>query len=313
VKSTTFKASAGSLLLVAGLGLAPVLAATPGQAAPSDATRPTIPLYGASNPGSPTDEIPLSANNPDLGLRNVTYPALIPVLPAPGKANGTAVIVAPGGGFFALSLKNEGFDVAQALANRGVTACVLKYRLRPTPPASADFAAAIAARMKAPPGSPQGGLDLNFPPAVQDALAALKLVRSRAAEWEIDPAKVGMIGFSAGAKAAMDSTLTASSDGDPGTLAPNFIGYIYGPMEKIEVPADAPPMFTAIAFDDPLFKTGDFGLPAAWHAAKRPIEMHVYERGGHGFGLGRPGSTAALLMPEFLSWMEMRGLLPTKP
>jgi len=313
LRSARFRAAAGSVLLVAGLGLAPLEAANASPAAPSGGTGPAIPLYGATNPGSPADEIPLSISNPDLGSRNISYPTLIPVLPAPGMANGTAVIVAPGGGFFALSMKNEGFDVAHALANRGVTAFVLKYRLRPTPPASADFAAAIAARMKAPPGSPQGGLDLNFPPAVQDALAALKLVRSRAAEWKIDPAKVGMIGFSAGAKTAMDSILTAPSDDDPETLAPNFIGYIYGPMEKIEVPADAPPMFTAIAFDDPLFKTGDFGLPAAWHAAKRPIEMHVYEKGGHGFGLGRPGSTAALLMPEFLSWMEMRGLLPTKP
>lgn len=313
MKLLLFKAAAGNLLLIAGLGQAPALAAAAEQIAPSGDTGPAIPIYGASNPGSPSDEIPLSAANPDLGSRNVTYPVLIPVLPAPGMANGTAVIVAPGGGYFVLSMKNEGFDVARALANRGVTAFVLKYRLRSTPPSNADFAAAIAAKMKAAPGSPKGGLDLNFHPAVQDALAALKLIRVRAAEWKVDPGKVGMIGFSAGAKTALDAVLTASDDGDPETLAPNFIGYIYGPMEKIAVPADAPPMFTAIAFDDPLFKTGDFGLAAAWRDAKRPIEMHVYQSGGHGFGLGKSGTTPALLMPEFLAWMEMRGLLPTQP
>ena len=271
-----------------------------------------IPVYGKANPGKASDEITSAFMGRETVIRNVTYPTLTPVLPKPGTANGTAVIVAPGGGFMMLAMQNEGWRVAQALADRGVTAFVLKYRLNPTPKddsawmqAMSRMFAAASARAGSPP-------EIGNPNAGPDALAALKLVRARADEWGIDPHRVGMIGFSAGAMTALSAVRDAGADADPATLAPDFFGYIYGPMASVAVPPNAPPMFAALAMDDPLFGNGDFSIASAWHAAKRPIELHVYQAGGHGFGLGREGTTTTLLMDEFLAWMDMQGLLTKK-
>lgn len=269
-----------------------------------------IPLYGEANPGKASDEIETRFMGRETVVRNITYPTLTPVLPKPGTANGTAVIVAPGGGFMMLSMQNEGWRVAQALADRGVTAFVLKYRLNPTPASNAEWLQGMA-RLFRPPaeGAQAARPQIKDPGAGADALAALKLVRGRAGEWGIDPRRVGMIGFSAGAMATLTAVLQAGVDADPQTLAPDFIGYVYGPMAKVEVPAGAPPMFAALAIDDPLFGSGDFSIVSAWHAAKRPAELHVYQAGGHGFGMGQPGTTSTLLMDQFLAWMDMQGLL----
>lgn len=120
----------------------------------------------------------------------------------------------------------------------------------------------------------------------------------------MDPAHVGMIGFSAGAKTTLNATLEGK-----GEARPAFIGYIYGPMKAITVPADAPPMFNAIAMDDILFKGQGFGIVEAWRQARRPVELHAYERGQHGFGAGLPGATSTGVLPQFLEWLRMRGLL----
>src|SRR5439155_841171 len=139
-----------------------------------------------------------------LFARNVTVATLTPFLPAPGKATGTAVIVAPGGGFRTLSMDNEGWNVARALAARGV--------------------------------------------------AAFVLIRRGAGEWHVDPTRIGMVGFSAGAMLTMATTL-AGDDSKPA-----FIGTIYGPLAPVAVPADAPPLFVALAADDPLFGNAGTGL-----------------------------------------------------
>jgi len=269
-----------------------------------------IPLYGKATPGQPTDEVETRFMGRETVLRNITYPTLTPVLPAPGKANGTAVIVAPGGGFQMLAMENEGWRVAQALADRGVTAFVLKYRLLPT---DRDDKVWIAGMVKMFATFDKGGKppEIKDPAATEDAIAALKLIRNRAAEWHLDPRRVGMIGFSAGAMTALNAVLQAPA-GDPLSGPPDFFGFIYGPMAAVTVPAGAPPMFAALAMDDPLFGNGDFSIASAWHAAKRPVELHVYEAGSHGFGLGKPGTTSTLMMPEFLAWMESRGLLEAK-
>lgn len=270
-----------------------------------------LPVYGKDTPGSPSDEV-VSSFGRETVVRNVTYPTLTPVLPKPGTANGTAVIVAPGGGFMMLAMQNEGWRVAQALAERGVTAFVLKYRLNPTARDEKEWLPALAKLMGS--GTQGGGKtpEIHDPGAGKDALAALKLVRARAGEWGIDPQRVGMIGFSAGAMATLSAVLDAGKDSDPATSPPDFFGYIYGPMGKVEAPANAPPMFTALAMDDPLFGNGDFGIVSAWKTAKRPVELHAYQTGSHGFGLGRPGTTTTLMIDEFLAWMDMQGLLKPK-
>jgi acetyl esterase/lipase len=236
-------------------------------------------------------------------VRNVTRPTVTPYLPDSAKATGAAVLVAPGGAFLSLSMTSEGEAIARWLADHGVAAFVLKYRLNETPRDDKAYMGVVAERMGAVARLGHTP-DIKEPRATQDALAALALVRGRAASFGVDPARVGMIGFSAGAMTALRATLEGK-----GAARPAFIGYIYGPMEAVAVPADAPPMFNAIALDDGLFKGQGFGIVEAWRKAGRPVEFHGYERGDHGFGPGQPGTTTTGVLPQFLAWMEMRGLL----
>lgn len=238
--------------------------------------------------------------------RNVTEATLTPFLPDPAKATGTAVIVAPGGGFRTLSMENEGWDVARALAAKGVAAFVLKYRLNQTPPRLADFERS-SADMTAPRGpAPRPDLEAmmaNLGTQIADARAAFALVRKRSEEWHVDPDRIGMVGFSAGAMLTMATTLTGQD------AKPAFIGNIYGPLAPATVPADAPPLFVALAADDPLFGNSGFGLIESWRAARRPVEFHLFEQGGHGFGMYQKPTTSTGWFDEFARWMGMHGLL----
>ncbi|WP_394442531.1 alpha/beta hydrolase (plasmid) [Sphingobium naphthae] len=240
----------------------------------------------------------------ELAVRNVTVPTLTPFLPDPAKATGAAVIVAPGGAFMLLAMEHEGWKVAKWLADHGVAAFVLKYRLNKTPADDQEAAAYMGQRMAASLRDPTSPPEITEPRATLDALAALKLVRDGADKWGIDPQRVGMIGFSAGAM----TTLNAALEGK-GADRPSFIGYVYGPMLARDVPGDAPPMFAALANDDSLFANPSYALVESWRRAKAPVEFHAYERGDHGFGTGKPGTTSTGLLPQFLSWMNMRGLL----
>ena len=241
----------------------------------------------------------------DPFVRNVSRATLTPFLPDPAKANGAAVIVAPGGGFRILSMGNEGWEVAQALNARGVAAFVLKYRLQPTEPDWAVFDKGnplMAPSPGAKPGAPPDFAAIIKLP-LEDATAAFKLVRARAKEWHIDPKRVGMMGFSAGAGTTMAATLQSTEN------KPAFIAPIYGSLRAVEVPADAPPMFVALASDDPLFGKSDFGLITSWQNAGRPVEFHLYQNGGHGFGLGNPPKTSTGWFPQFMLWLESNGFL----
>lgn len=246
--------------------------------------------------------------------RNISTATLTPFLPDPAKATGAAVIVAPGGGFRWLSMNNEGWKVAQALADRGIAAFVLKYRLNPTPESleglkesmNRTFAAVTPASTSATPAA-----EAPRPPRpdlsnqLADAEAAYALIVKNAKEWGVDTKRMGMIGFSAGAGLTMHCTLHSK------TMKFAFIGPIYGGMGPVEVPKDAPPMFAAIASDDFLFK-GQFGVVKSWFDAGRPVEFHLYQNGGHGFGLGYPGKTANGWFPVFIHWLDVNGFLATK-
>lgn len=240
-------------------------------------------------------------------VRNVTVATLTPFLPEPGKASGAAVIVAPGGGFRTLSMDNEGWDVAQALANQGVAAFVLKYRLNQTPAEMTDFQRSMAELFsRRPPRPDPAQMLVQLAPQLEDSHAAFALVRSRANEWQIDPDRIGMIGFSAGAMLTMATTLVGKD------AKPAFIANIYGPIDAVTVPADAPPLFVALAADDPLFAHGKFGLIESWHAAKKPVEFHFYEQGGHGFGMYPKATTSTGWFEAFSRWLNMHGMLKPK-
>lgn len=266
-----------------------------------------IPLYGAQTPGASDTEVWGAMGPGVLGVRNVTRPTLTPVLPDPARATGAAVIVAPGGAFMGLAIDHEGWQVARALAARGIAAFVLKYRLVTTPRDPAEAGRFMGQMLMREIGSPMDGALLRQSKAPEDARAALAMVRAGAGRWKIDPARVGIIGFSAG---AMTSRRVAIDP--PPAERPNFVGYIYGPQDAETVPADAPPLFNAIALDDSLFPNKGFPITQAWLAARRPVEVHGYQTGNHGFGLGRPGTTNALLIDQFVTWLAMQGFLKPK-
>ena len=241
----------------------------------------------------------------DPFVRNVSQATLTPFLPERSKANGAAVIVAPGGGFRILSMGNEGWEVARALNEKGIAAFVLKYRLRPTAPDWAEFDKANP--LSAP--TPAGAATVTRSPVVlplEDATAAFKLVRARAKEWNVDPSRIGMMGFSAGAGTTMAATLQSKEN------KPAFIAPIYGAQTAVEVPPDAPPMFVALASDDPLFGNNEYGLISAWKKAGRPVEFHLYQNGGHGFGLGNPPKSSTGWFPQFMLWLDTNGMLKAK-
>jgi acetyl esterase/lipase len=244
----------------------------------------------------------------DPMVRNVSTATLTPFLADPKKANGTSVIVAPGGGFMWLSMGNEGWEVAEALAAQGINAFVLKYRLRPTAGTLEAFdeqmkqlfadAEKIAQQTGEPHKRPQW--DLTNP--LTDVEAAYALIQKRSKEWNVDMKKLGMMGFSAGARLTMEAALKSKK----AELA--FIAPIYGSMEAVDVPKNAPPMFFAIATDDFLFH-GQFGVIKSWYDAKIPVEFHLYQNGGHGFGLGNPDRTSNKWFDAFLHWLDVNGFL----
>jgi acetyl esterase/lipase len=246
----------------------------------------------------------------DPMARNVSTATLTPFLPDREKANGAAVIVAPGGGFRWLSMGNEGWEVAEALNARGIAAFVLKYRLQPTPESLDEFRDAMERTFAAAAGATGGEARPRPPRAdlsdqLQDAEAAYALILERAREWGVDTARIGMIGFSAGAGLTMHCTLNSR------TMKLAFIGPIYGGMGAVAVPHEAPPMFAAIATDDFLFR-GEFGLIKSWFDAGRPVEFHLYQNGGHGFGLGNPNRTSNRWFDAFVHWLDVNGFLAPK-
>ncbi len=239
-----------------------------------------------------------------IGVRNVNKPTLVPVLPA-GPSTGAAVIVAPGGAFLGLAIDHEGWQVARWLANNGIAAFVLKYRLLPTPRDNNQFRDennAVRNGGKAsfsPPGD-------TTPPALADGLAALRHVRANAAAYGIDPERVGFMGFSAG------GFLTRSVVEHGGVDAPNFAAPIYPNMAAMAVPAKAPPMFVAIAADDFLLQR-EKGLPLvdSYRAAGAALEFHLLANGGHGFGLaqGTKGKASEDWITLLHRWMGVIGML----
>ena len=288
-----------------GAGLALLLA---GGATAAPGPSQVLPLYPAGTVKPlPVPEIRENpARNGQLNIRNVGLPTLELFRPA-GKANGTAVIVVPGGGFMNLVYDVEGTAVAKRLAQQGFTAFVLKYRLIQTP---AELAAMQAKMMndmggvltRAKTGSPRElprfpGEDL----AQQDTARAVRLVREEAARFGVDARRVGVVGFSAGAFAAADVAI-----GDPAGR-PDFVGLIYGGL-RTPVPHGAPPAFIATAADDQMLPNDPVPLYTAWRATGSQAELHIYERGGHGFGMTTQGATSDHWFDEFIWWLESRGL-----
>lgn len=261
-----------------------------------------IPLdshFTLANADSKGGEIWSDIGPNEIWARNVARPTLLPILPKRHNANRASVLVIPGGGFQFISLANEGYPIAQWLANQGIAAFVLKYRTMKTPRNETEFSKYLQQifehRKNGDPIDRSEGLRL----ATSDASAAIQLIKARSEQWNIDTKRIGILGFSAGAMTAMN--LISSSESAPDI---RFAGYIYGPMGDVKVPKKAPPLFVALARDDELFSGDNFGLVESWIAAEQSVEFHLYAGGKHGFGSKEKGLTSDLWIEQFYAWLK---------
>jgi len=289
------------------LGL--MLAACLALALPARAQSPAFDVWPGAAPGSEhATQVEVVSPFPTGAfqvVRNVTRPTLQVFQPAPGTATGAAVIVAPGGGFRFLTMQAEGVDVARALTAHGVTVFVLKYRTIETPVDDRQLWREFFVFMAQ--ASARGGelnLDDAAAPGVEDGLQALALVRSRAADWGVDPAKVGMIGFSAGARVTAGALLAPDA-----AARPAFAGLIYGAaFNDAPVPTDLPPVFLAVAGDDKLAAPTVLRFYQAASRGTRQPELHVYAKGGHGFGMNHQGTSSDFWIDDLLNWLTVQDL-----
>ena len=251
-------------------------------------------------------------HQPHRVTRNVTDPTLTVYLPEAGAATGTGVIVCPGGAHHFLAVDHEGDAVARWLSGRGIAAFVLKYRVIETPADDAAFLESRAqsvGRYRAGERSPfQEKMRAHWPLELADGQQALRLVRERVQEWGLRADRIGMLGFSAGGHLSAGVALANESD-----CRPDFIAPIYGVLRQdvvdIVVSEDAPPLFTALASNDPIAVKPCLALYTAWHAAGRPAEMHIYAQGGHGFGMFKQGLPSDAWIERFGEWLAAQGLL----
>ena len=273
----------------------------------ANAQEKPIPLYNGVAPGSEKwtwDEKTIDVNDMKITL-DVSKPTLIPFLPA--KPNGTAVIIAPGGAFHALAVGHEGADVAKWLSEKGVTAFVLKYRLSHDDPAHPEnnFVKLLETKNFKKLDSINAAV---VPLAMQDGLTAMKYVREHAASYNIDPNKIGFMGFSAGGTVTM-SVIYNATDKD----RPNFVAPIYayeGAIIGSTVPIVKTPIFIVAATDDDLgLASHSVHIYEKWMQAKQPAELHMYERGKHGFGMHKQNLPVDKWIERFGDWLGMQGLL----
>lgn len=280
-----------------------------------------IRLWPGKAPGSENWTVPEATTTSPTGDRtitNVSDPTVTVFLPASERAAGTAVVVAPGGALRLLGWDNEGVKVAQWLNTRGIAALVLKYRTLQTTPGSGrgrgtppGVAGAGAPRKEleirngnANPEPDDPSLREVLQMGIADAQQALRLARRNAAAWRIDPARVGVMGFSAGGGIAVGTALAERSD-----ASPDFLVSVYGPsLQDVNVPAHAPPLFIAVGASHFNVTNGCLALFAAWKAAGKPAEIHVYDQVSAGFGMTTRGLPVDSWKDRLLEWMTARKL-----
>jgi acetyl esterase/lipase len=268
--------------------------------------RKPLPLWPKAVPGEtgdigPEGEQPLKPNDTTIRVENVAQPALTVYSPPEEKNTGTAVVICPGGGYNILAWNKEGTEVAEWLNTLGVTGIVLKYRV-----------------------PVRKNRDRHAAP-LEDVQRAIGLVRSKAKGWNLDPHRIGLLGFSAGGHlAAVASTnyseraYAAVDDADRESCRPDFTLLIYPAYlvdkenrlsPELKVTSETPPTFIAMTADDGVRVEGSLFYFLALKEAKVPAEMHLYPVGGHGYGL-RPSQHLVSSWPaRAAEWMKASGLL----
>lgn len=234
-------------------------------------------------------------------IRNVSRPTLTAYLPDPAIANGTAVIVCPGGAYHFLAFEHEGIEVARWLNQRGIAAFMLKYRLVQT---GSDFPGVVDENLN-DPKKMKKLVEPLFPLITADGCQAVRLVRAHAGDWNLNPARIGIMGFSAGGMA----TLRAATQYDSSSR-PDFAAPIYSaPPPDAPIPADAPPLFLLCAADDDMASAVSTRFYVAWREAGHPVELHIYAKGGHGFGMLKKGLPSDHWIERFADWLQSEGFL----
>ncbi len=266
----------------------------------------TIPLYRGTAPGSESWTHREQENRNQLWqtrvVFNVAQPTLTVFTPDPAKVNGTAVVICPGGGYHALSIDSEGFAVANRLIDVGVTCFVLKYRLVPC---KTDDP---ATEMNQKGAQMAADVQPIIPLAMADGQAAIAYVRTHAAAYGINPAHIGIMGFSAGGTVTGSVMYNYTAESKPNFAAPIYLQYEWVP--KAGVPTDAPPLFILAATDDPLgLAPHSVTLYNDWTAAGKSAELHLYATGGHGFGMRTQNLPSDRWIELFIDWLGVQGLL----
>ena len=255
-----------SAIAFSGILLAqPVLLAT-------ESTKQVVPLWPNGTPGFEDKK-----NEPELAkdywVKNIHNPSLTVYLPAKEKANGASVIICPGGGHNKLVITSEGKEAAEYFASIGVTAFVLKYRLF---------------REDSSVYKPSH--------AAQDGLRAMRMLRQYARQWNLDPNRIGLMGFSAGGELAgwvafnsMKEDAVKKDSIDKQNSRPDFLIMVYpGPLVVPDtLPAGAPPLFIVAANNDECCSEPVVKLLQQYRKAKAKIEVHLYEQGDHAFNMGK--------------------------
>ncbi len=232
-------------------------------------------------------------------VTNVSVPTMQVFRPRKEVANGTSVIIAPGGAFYALSIESEGNEVARWLAERGITAFVLKYRLVPTGEDGVKESADVGERFVET-------VTPIIPLATADGLSAVSFVRKNAGRFGLNPGKIGFMGFSAGGTVAMGVTFNYTPESRP-----NFIVPVYPAVNLSghhDVPDDAPPMLVICASDDAIgLAPESVSLYSAWREAGVSAALHMYSKGDHGFGMRKQNLPSDNWIERFYEWSLAEG------
>lgn len=251
---------------------------------------------------------------PRIYARNVVVPSLALHRPPAGRANGTSMIVAPGGAFHFLMMEHEGHDMARWLNGLGITAFVLKYRLIRTPD---DDRAMLHVRddMQEKLGEPEQ--DTITPPerefladvrllSEEDGRQAVRFVRQHAAELGVAANRIGICGYSAGGGVAMGAAMQFDA-----RSRPDYAVGIYPAWPgQLSVPVNAPPLFLAISDDDrAVAPMSASRLYEAWHKTGASAELHVFANGGHGWGMDRGGHLADIWTQLLANWLQHHRLV----
>ncbi|MDG1572374.1 alpha/beta hydrolase [Robiginitalea sp. M366] len=239
-------------------------------------------------------------------VTNVSRPSMEVFTPVAGTGNQAAVVVAPGGGLFGLSIESEGKQVARWLAQHGFTAFVLKYRLVPT---GVDGVKEIMDLSQKDPGEMMARVGKVLPASVADGLQAMAYVRAHAGTYGLDPDKIGFMGFSAGGAVTMGVGYQGQGDSAPDFLVPVYPWTDAYPVAP--APEGAPPMLVICASDDPLgLAAGSTRLYSAWLEAGKTAALQMYSKGGHGFGMKPQGLPSDHWIERFYDWAKVHILVP---